>query len=100
MNDCAHMRYRQSKKKLDNVVAGLMKMIRPEGRVRLQNLQKTWLEYSRARCDFESMGTEGGSVNSMMYTQCLRQLTEEQSENLARQFTCDETPCGGHDERR
>lgn len=84
LNDCAHLRYAASKKKLAVVVDGLMNEETKEGQKRLLKAQKLWSDYIEAQCAFETMGAEGGSVSPMIYTDCLRQLTDDQTEHLTK----------------
>ncbi|HXZ10643.1 MAG TPA: lysozyme inhibitor LprI family protein, partial [Paraburkholderia sp.] len=50
-----------------------------------------------AQCDFNTLGSAGGSVHPMVHSICLTQLTQAQTKLLDEQLHCEEgdTSCGG-----
>jgi uncharacterized protein YecT (DUF1311 family) len=48
------------------------------GIANLKKAQRGWLSYRRIQCDAAAQRYEGGSMMPMIYSECLKTLTEEQ----------------------
>lgn len=89
--------FAQADRRLNAVYKGLMDKISANGQARLREAQQSWLRFRDQECLFESLGTEGGSIHSMIVTQCRTRLTEQRVADLEHQLDCPEgdVSCGG-----
>ncbi|CAN5920986.1 lysozyme inhibitor LprI family protein [soil metagenome] len=60
------------------------------GKKSLQTAQQSWLRFRDRECEFETMGTMGGSIHSMMVATCLLRLTDQRTKDLDRLLNCQE----------
>lgn len=88
MNDCAAQSYRASDAALNKTYAALGKTVSKAGLAKLKTAQRAWISYRDAQCEFESAGTDDGSVHPMIVSTCLDQLTQAQTERLNQQLNC------------
>lgn len=97
LNICAGENFKQADAELNAAYAILLGRISLKGREKLQEAQRSWIKYKDAQCAFDTMGTIGGSIHSMIAAQCLTDLTEQQTKRLQRQLACQEgdVSCGG-----
>lgn len=75
----------------------LSRSVSPAGREKLNAAMNAFATYRTAQCAFDTAGTEGGSIHSMMFAQCVETLTRAQNERLRHQLNCEEgdVSCGG-----
>lgn len=57
-------------------------------RKRALRMQKLWLDYRTAACDFEAGALQGGSLQSEIRWRCAARMTRERAAELARQAQC------------
>lgn len=97
LNLCAGENFKQADADLNAVYVKLLKKISAAGQSKLREAQKSWIAYRDAQCAFETLGTIGGSIHSMVVAQCLTDVTEQQTKRLQHQLTCEEgdVSCGG-----
>ncbi|TLG79109.1 lysozyme inhibitor LprI family protein [Methylocystis sp. B8] len=97
MNLCAGENFKHADAELNAVYAKLLGKVSAAGGPKLREAQKSWIKYRDAQCEFETMGTTGGSIHGMMLWQCLTDLTVQQTKRLQHQLTCQEgdVSCGG-----
>jgi len=60
------------------------------GKAKLQDAQRAWIKYRDLQCEFETLGTSGGSIHGMEVSICLTELTRDQTKRLQRQIDCQE----------
>ena len=56
----------------------------------LQASQRAWRDYERAECSFETNRTVGGTINPVMVTDCVTDLTKQRLARLKAQADCEE----------
>jgi uncharacterized protein YecT (DUF1311 family) len=97
MNNCEGENFKAADAELNAVYAKLLNKVSPTGRQKLQQAQRSWIAYRDAQCAFDTMGTTGGSIHGMMLSQCLTDLTAQQTKRLQHQLNCPEgdVSCGG-----
>ncbi len=71
MNRCAAAQYRAADKKLNETYQSAIKRAQPPQRELLQKAQVAWIALRDADCALIRSGTEGGSVQPMIASQCL-----------------------------
>ena len=88
---------RKSDQQLNAVYNRLRAKISDAGKKSLQTAQQSWLRFRDQECEFETMGTVGGSIHSMIVAICLTRLTDQRIKDLETQLNCQEgdLSCGG-----
>ena len=88
---------RKSDEQLNAVYNKLRAKISDAGKNKLQVAQQSWLHFRDQECEFETMGTVGGSIHSMIVAICLARLTDQRVKDLDAQLNCQEgnLSCGG-----
>ena len=88
---------RKSDEQLNAVYNKLRAKISDAGKNKLQVAQQSWLHFRDQECEFETMGTVGGSIHSMIVAICLTRLTDQRVKDLEAQLNCPEgnLSCGG-----
>ena len=88
---------RKSDEQLNAVYNKLRAKISDAGKKSLQTAQQSWLRFRDQECEFETMGTVGGSIHSMVVATCLTRLTDQRIKDLEAQLNCKEgdLSCGG-----
>jgi len=88
---------RKSDEQLNAVYNKLRAKISDAGKKSLQTAQQSWLRFRDQECEFETMGTVGGSIHSMIVAICLTRLTDQRIKDLEAQLNCKEgdLSCGG-----
>ena len=56
----------------------------------LKTAEKSWIAYRDAECAYETNGTAGGTINSMMDTECATAKTNARIKELTAQLNCEE----------
>jgi uncharacterized protein YecT (DUF1311 family) len=97
MDDCIGRTMKASDQKLNETYKALLAKVSKNGADHLRKAQRAWLAWRDAQCEFNTMGTSGGSINSSMYGLCIDELTQEQTRRLDAQIHCKEgdLSCGG-----
>jgi uncharacterized protein YecT (DUF1311 family) len=97
MNERAGGELRKAEARMDAVYAKVLARISDAGKENLQAAQETWLRFRDQECDFETMGTKGGSIHPMVVAECRRRLTNQRIKDLKDQANCQEgnLSCGG-----
>lgn len=97
MNERAGSGLRQAEARMDAVYAKVLARISNAGKENLQSAQETWLRFRDQECEFETMGTKGGSIHPMVVAECRRRLTDQRIKDLEAQANCQEgnVSCGG-----
>lgn len=76
MNDCAAQAYDQADRRLSQAYKRLERT--PE----LVAAERAWITFRDAECKFEAHAVEGGSMQPMVYANCLQSLTEDRIKQL------------------
>ena len=82
MNQSASSDYAKANKKLNLVYGQLTKKLGATEKAALIEVQKAWIKYRDSNCKFTCMGYEGGSIYSLMYSDCLTALTVMRTKEL------------------
>ncbi|WP_321870958.1 lysozyme inhibitor LprI family protein [Burkholderia ubonensis] len=97
MDECIGHNLKASDRKLNETYRALLAKVSSEGSNQLRKSQRAWIAWRDAQCEFNTMGTRGGSINSSMYARCIDELTRDQTRRLDAQLHCREgdLSCGG-----
>jgi uncharacterized protein YecT (DUF1311 family) len=90
LNRQASDEFQKADRQLNAVYTKLTAKLSPETKKSLQAAQLTWIRFRDQECDFETMGTVGGSIHGMMVVGCRTRLTEQRTRDLERQLNCQE----------
>ncbi|EJW5945022.1 lysozyme inhibitor LprI family protein [Salmonella enterica] len=90
MNRCAAAQYQAADKKLNETYQSAIKRAQPPQRELLQKAQVAWIALRDADCALIRSGTEGGSIQPMIASQCLTDKTNEREAFLASLLQCEE----------
>jgi uncharacterized protein YecT (DUF1311 family) len=97
LNQQAAADLRKSDEQLNAVYNKLRAKVSDAGKKSLQAAQQSWLRFRDQECEFETMGTVGGTIHSMIVAICLTRLTDQRIKDLDAQLNCKEgnLSCGG-----
>lgn len=88
LNACAHEDFLAAQAALAAQLHRVQQRHDPTQRAALRRVQRAWLAYRTAACDYESLAAAGGSVRPMLQWQCAARLTRERTAALARAQEC------------
>jgi uncharacterized protein YecT (DUF1311 family) len=83
MKQCAAKEYKQADDELNRVYRQLLSKLDDEGhRSALKTAQQAWLKYRDSNCDFESYLNRGGSIYSVVVTDCMTSMTISRTKEM------------------
>jgi len=87
MKQCSAKKYKQADDELNKVYQQLMSKLDDEGhKTALKNAQVAWLKYRDSNCDFESYLNRGGSIYSVIVTECKTSMTASRTREMKEQI--------------
>lgn len=97
MDECALHDKQEAEAAMESVYQQLLAKIGPEHRLMLKEARKAWEAYRKRQCKFDTLGTEGGTIHTMIHLQCLGAMTRDYQKILEYQLNCVEgdLSCGG-----
>lgn len=97
LNEQASQVFGKADGALNSAYGRLLGKVSPAGKEALKQAQRSWLTFRDQECDFETMGTAGGSIHGMMVAECRTRLTLVRVKDLQAQLSCSEgdLSCGG-----
>ena len=88
MKQCAGKRYKQADDELNKVYRQLMSKLDDEGyKTSLKTAQQSWLKYRDGHCEFVSYLNRGGTIYSVVLTECMTSLTTSRTKELKEEIT-------------
>ncbi|MBC8119072.1 MAG: DUF1311 domain-containing protein, partial [Burkholderiaceae bacterium] len=90
MNACAHEDFLAATADYSAAYKAVVDTLRPPRRDQFRQVQTAWIRYRTALCSFEASGTQGGSLQSMIKTQCDARLTRSRTAELRAVLNCQE----------
>jgi len=90
LNTCSAQQYQAADKKLNQTYQSAIKRAAAPQRDLLKKARQAWIALRDADCNFIGSGTEGGSVQPMIISQCLTEKTVEREAFLASLMQCEE----------
>lgn len=100
MNICANEDYQAADAKLNTAYQDLIGSEDANGKKLLQTAQRAWIAFRDADCAHTTASSAGGSIHSMVVSQCLTKLTNDRIKQLAASANCEEgdVSCASSDE--
>lgn len=92
MAECATERADAADAELNQLYKELMSQQAADSKQQLRDAQKAWIVFRDKQCAWEADQFKGGSMRSMIYSDCLRRLTIHRNTYFQ---TCGEGGCGG-----
>lgn len=90
LNMCAAQETQAADKKLNQTWQQVIKRADPAQRDLLKKAQRAWISLRDADCEFIASATEGGSIQPMIYSECIGGKTREREAWLASFLHCEE----------
>lgn len=77
MNATAYAKYKKADAELNKVYKQLMAVLDKKEKSLLIQAEKDWIKYRDSHCKFEAAQYEGGSIQPLIYSTCLEELTRK-----------------------
>lgn len=94
MKQCASENYEAADKKLNQVYQKLNSQVKGEEKNRLIEAQRAWITFRDKTCRFEAAQALGGSLEGLLFTSCLEQVTRERTATLEKYLSQRSTGSG------
>ena len=82
MNACASLSYQNADKKLNQVYQQVRAKLQGANREKLTLAQLAWIEFRDGNCAFARTEVEGGSMEPMIFSGCLADITKKRTASL------------------
>ena len=87
MKQCSGTKYKQADAELNKVYQQLMSKLDDEGhKASLKTAQLAWLKYRDTNCDFDGYLNRGGTIYSVVITECMTSMTTSRTRQLKDQI--------------
>ncbi len=86
LNLCSRQKYKKADAKLNATWKELLKDMSDEAKAEIRVVQKAWLKFRDAHCNYEASFYEGGSIQPLIFNNCMRDLTEQRTKQLQDQI--------------
>lgn len=77
MNETAYANYKKADTELNKVYKELLSILDKNEKPLLIQAEKDWVKFRDSHCKFETSQYEGGSIQPLIYSTCLEELTEK-----------------------
>ncbi|MBF4473509.1 lysozyme inhibitor LprI family protein [Flavobacterium sp. HJJ] len=77
MNATANANYKKADAELNKVYKQLMAMLDQNEKPLLIQAEKDWVKFRDSHCKFDASQYEGGSIQPLIYSTCLEELTKK-----------------------
>lgn len=77
MNEIANVKFKKADAELNKVYKQLMIILDKNEQQLLIQAEKDWLKFRDSHCTFEASQYEGGSIQPLIYSTCLEELTKK-----------------------
>ncbi|AZO91301.1 urease-associated protein [Stutzerimonas stutzeri] len=92
MNQCAAQQNAAADKELNALYQQITSRFKgnPDNKKLLVGAQRAWVAFRDAECKFSASGVEGGSVYSLIYSNCTTELTKARVQTFKNYLKCQE----------
>jgi len=84
MNACAAKEYQSEDAKLNKYYKELIRKVGASEKQKLKATQRAWIKFRDLQCELEASNYEGGSIQPLIRSSCLAQVTKQRNEDLRR----------------
>lgn len=82
MNACAGIANQNADRKLNQIYQQLLPKLSTTRKQKLITAQRAWIRFRDTSCDFERSEVTGGSMEPMVYSNCLASVTQQRIKDL------------------
>jgi uncharacterized protein YecT (DUF1311 family) len=82
MNECAARELRAAEARMTQAYDALRTGLTPAHQAQLADAQRAWTAFRAAHCNFEGLEAEGGSMQPMVVSFCMAELTDARTRQL------------------
>lgn len=82
INQTANTNYKKADAELNKVYKQLMLILDKDEKPLLIQAEKDWVKFRDSHCKFEASQYEGGSIQPLIYSSCLEELTKKRIAEL------------------
>ncbi len=82
LNVCASQAAKSADRNLNQVYQTLIARLDQKGKVKLVDAQLAWIQFRDRSCEFERSRYEGGSIAPLIYSSCIKNLTERRTKDI------------------
>lgn len=82
MNMCANQDLAKADAELNATYKALMRTLDKTQQAEVKAIQLLWIQFKNRTCHFESTSAEGGSIQPLLLSSCLTQLTKARTKDL------------------
>lgn len=82
INQTAHNDFKKADTELNKVYKQVMKILNEKEKKLMIKAQKDWLTFRDSHCEFEIEQYVGGSIQPLIHSNCLTELTNDRIEDL------------------
>jgi uncharacterized protein YecT (DUF1311 family) len=83
MKQCAARNFKKADDELNKVYRELMSKLADEGhKASLKTAQQAWLKYRDSNCDFEAYLNRGGTIYSVVVSDCMTTMTASRTKEM------------------
>jgi uncharacterized protein YecT (DUF1311 family) len=86
LNVCADREYKAADATLNRVYNQLAAKLGDEAKAKLKEVELSWLKYRDANCAFEADAYTGGSIQPLIYSNCMARMTKARTGELSEQL--------------
>ena len=90
LNYCADKDFQVEDKKLNTLYRKLMAGYDARSQALLRTAEKNWIAFRDSECALETASSQGGSIQPMEYSICLKEKTAARIKELQAQDSCEE----------
>ena len=90
MNQAANTDYKKADAQLNEVYRQVLKKLEASEQAALKAAQNAWIHFRDLDCQFQSAGSQGGSIHSMVVSGCLTDKTQARINELKMLLQCQE----------
>ena len=77
MNETANVKFKKADAELNKVYKQLMAILDKNEKQLLIQAEKDWMKFRDSHCKFDASQYEGGSIQPLIYSTCLEELTKK-----------------------
>jgi uncharacterized protein YecT (DUF1311 family) len=90
LDQCAGLEFNAAEARLEALYRAMSAKYDAPNRALFEAAQKSWRAWRDVECEYETNGTAGGTINSMMQTECRTAKTGARLKELDAQLHCEE----------
>ena len=90
MNMCAAAELERETSAINKTYGALRAKLNPQQQQQLKEVQLAWIKFKDSACNFEASGVDGGSLQSMVLSNCLTTKTKVRNKELEQLNDCQE----------